>query len=62
MKSKLLSWNMRGLNEGDKCIMVRDSLREWKVVIVCFQETKLEVMSCSAVRRLWGSHMSIGVV
>jgi hypothetical protein len=56
MEPELLSWNVRGLNEGDKCLRVRNLLREWKVDIVCIQETKLEVMSCSIVRRLWGCH------
>jgi exonuclease III len=47
--SKLLSWNVRGLNEENKCLMVRNLFREWKVDIVCFQETKLEVMSRNVV-------------
>jgi hypothetical protein len=55
MKPKVLFWNLRGLNEGDKCLSVRNLLREWKVDIVCFQETKLEVMSHS-VYSLWGCH------
>jgi len=29
-------------------------LREWKVGIVCFQETKREALSRSVVRSLWG--------
>jgi hypothetical protein len=53
MKHRLLSWNVRGLNEGPR---VWNLLREWKVDIVCFQETKLEVMCCSVVRSLWGCH------
>jgi exonuclease III len=50
MKPKILFWNVRRLNEGDKCLRVRNLLRKWKVDVVCFQETKLEVMSpyCSA--------------
>jgi len=47
---------VKGLNDEDKCPRVRNLLREWKVDIVCFQETKLEVMSCSVVRSLWGCH------
>jgi exonuclease III len=56
MKPKTLSWNVRGLNDGDKYLRVRNLLREWKVDIVCFQETKLEVVSRSVVRSLWGCH------
>lgn len=59
MKPQLLSWNMRGLNERDKCLRVRNLLRDWKVDIVCFQETKLEVLSCSVVCSLWGCHHAI---
>ncbi len=62
MKPKILSWNARGLNEGDTCLRVRNLLRDWKVEIVCFQETKLEVMSCSVVRSCGVSIMWIGVV
>ena len=28
-----------GLNEGKKCLRVRNLLHDWKVDIVCFQET-----------------------
>jgi Mg/Co/Ni transporter MgtE len=34
MKPKLIYWNVRGLNDGDKCLRVRNLLREWKVGIV----------------------------
>ena len=49
MKPKILSWILKGLNEGDKWLRVRNLLRDWKVDVVCFQETKLEVTSCSVV-------------
>jgi hypothetical protein len=33
-------------------------LRDWKLDIVCLQETKLQIMSCNIVRSLWGwSHV-----
>jgi hypothetical protein len=35
---------------------VSNLLREWKVNIVCFYETKLEVMSCSVMHSLWGCY------
>jgi exonuclease III len=41
MKPKL-SWIVRGFNEGDKHLRVRNLLRERKSGVVCFQETKLE--------------------
>ena len=35
MTLKLLSWNVRGLNEIDKRLQVRNLLRSWKADIVC---------------------------
>jgi hypothetical protein len=49
MKPKILSWNVRGFNERD-----RNLLGEWKDDIVCLQETKLELVSRTVVRCLWG--------
>ena len=49
LKPKLLSWNVRGLNEGDKWLRVRNLLRQLKVDIICLQETKLEHISSSVV-------------
>jgi hypothetical protein len=34
MKPRIISWNVRGLNEGDKCLRVRNMLRHWKADIV----------------------------
>jgi endonuclease/exonuclease/phosphatase family metal-dependent hydrolase len=39
---KILSWNVRGLNEGGKRLKVRNLIRQWKADIICLQETKLE--------------------
>ena len=46
MKPKILSWNVRGLNEGEKRLRVRNLLRKWKVDIVRFQETKVNHDEC----------------
>jgi exonuclease III len=54
MKPMILSWNVRGLNERSKRLRISDLIRDWKVDIVCFQETKLHSLSCSIVRSLWG--------
>lgn len=51
MKLKLLSWNVRGLIEGDKHLRVGNLLRQWKANIICLQGTKLEYISSSS---LWG--------
>lgn len=54
MKPKILSWNVSGLNERDKQLRVKNLLREWKVDIVCLQETKLEHLSRVVAHSLWG--------
>ena len=54
MKPKLISWNIRGLNEIDKRSRVKNLLRQWKADIICLQETKLESISSIMVRSLLG--------
>ena len=41
MKLKMMSWNVRGLNDPWKRLIVRNLLREWNCDVVCLQETKL---------------------
>ena len=41
MKLKMISWNVRGLNDPQRHLVVRNLLREWKGDIICLQETKL---------------------
>ena len=41
MKIKMISWNVRGLNDPQKRIVVKNMLREWKCDVVCLQETKI---------------------
>jgi hypothetical protein len=53
MKHKILSWNVRGLNEGNKRLRVRKLLSQWKVDTVCLQETKLELITNGLVQSLW---------
>ena len=53
MNLKLLSWNVRGLNEVDKRLQIRNLLRSWMADIVCLQETKLEWITRGIVRSLW---------
>ena len=52
-KHKILSWNVRGLNEGKKRSRVKRLLRQWKVDIVCLQETKLDMITTGLVQSLW---------
>ena len=54
MKPKILSWNVRGLNDGGKCLRVMRLLRQWKADIVCLQNTELEFTSSGIVNNMWG--------
>lgn len=49
-----MSWNLRGLNEGDERRRVRNLLKQWKANVIYLQETKLEYISSSVVSSLWG--------
>lgn len=42
MNLKILSWNVRDLNEKDKRLQIKKLLRTLRVDIVFLQETKLE--------------------
>ena len=44
MKLRMVSWNVRDLNDLRKRLVVRNLLREWNYDIVCLQETKLAGM------------------
>ncbi|KAG6646425.1 hypothetical protein CIPAW_07G008100 [Carya illinoinensis] len=58
MKPKTVTWNVRGLNDVDKRLRIRNMIREWKVDIVCLQETKLNYIDRGIVRSLWsGVHV-----
>ena len=53
MKLKMISWNVRGLNDSQKRLVIRNLLREWKCDIICLQETKLDGMDSQMVCSLW---------
>ena len=55
MNLKLLSWNVRGLNNPQKRYTVKNLLKEWKCDVVCFQETKLDYVNLAVVKSLWSS-------
>ena len=44
MKIRVLSWNIRGVNDKDKQKVIRAFLRSNKVDLVCLQETKIQDM------------------
>lgn len=52
---------MRGLNEMEKRLRIKGLLRDWKVDIICFQETKLENISKEVIHSLWGCQHVLGL-
>ena len=53
MKIKMISWNVRGLNDPRKRLVVKNLLREWKCNVVCLQEKKIACMNKQLVCSLW---------
>ena len=53
MNLKILSWNVRGLNDCRKRSIVKNLLREWKCDVICLQETKLTGLDRQMVGNLW---------
>ncbi|KAG2711914.1 hypothetical protein I3760_04G100200 [Carya illinoinensis] len=50
----MLSWNIRGLNDPNKWLRVKNLLCQWKLDIVCLQETKLEFIDRSIITSIRG--------
>ena len=55
MNLNIVSWNVRGLNDKDKCLRMRSLIRMWKADIICLQENKLAVITRRVVQSLWGN-------
>ena len=52
---KLLSWNVRGINDKEKRLLIKNVLRDWRCNLVCFQETKLDEVQLSDIRSIEGN-------
>ena len=52
MKLKILSWNVRGVNDRNKRKLIKALIRSQNVDLVCLQETKMIEMSLGVVRSL----------
>ena len=50
MTLKIMSWNVRGVNNRDKRKVLKAFIRSKKVDIVCLQEAKIQNMSVGMVR------------
>ena len=53
---RMLSWNVSGINDLCKRDVLKSFLRDWKCDLICLQEIKLEEVTCSVVRSLWGNY------
>ncbi|CAN6352985.1 unnamed protein product [Urochloa humidicola] len=54
----LLSWNVRGLGDPDKCKLVRDTLSTPFLDVACLQETKLDATTTAKARSFLPSSLS----
>ena len=52
MKVKILSWNVRGVNDFEKKKFIRNFIRTQKVYLVCLQETKIQGMNKALVHSI----------
>ena len=58
MKLKLLSWNVRGANNPNKRIVLRNFIRSQRADLVCLQETKIQEVSPAVARSLGVGRLS----
>jgi exonuclease III len=56
-KFKILSWNVRGLNEKDKRATVLNFINSEKSDIVCLQETKLASIDDAVLKQIVGTDL-----
>ena len=54
MKIRIVSWNVRVVNEKNKRVIIRAFIKAQKADLVCLQETKLQEMSDGMVQSLGG--------
>ena len=52
MKVKIISWNVRGVNDPEKRKVVKNFIRSQRVDLVCLQETKIQGMNKALVHSI----------
>ena len=52
MKVKILSWNVRGVNDPEKRKVIKNFIRTQRVDLVCLQETKIQGMNKALVHSI----------
>ena len=52
MRLRILSWNIKGVNDRDKRKLIKNVIKTQKVDLVCLQETKIREMTSGIVRSL----------
>lgn len=53
---RIIGWNIRGLNDLNKCDKVRAFFKDYLIDIALLQETKIEYPDFRFFRRLGGYH------
>ena len=49
---KILSWNVRGVNDAEKRKLIKSVIRSQRAELVCLQETKVQTMTMNLVKSL----------
>ena len=52
MKVKIISWNVRGVNDLEKRKVIGNFIRAQRVDLVCLQETKIQGMNKALVHNI----------
>lgn len=50
----ILSWNVRGMGNPERRMVIKDVIKSNKVKIALIQESKLNSMSDRIIREVWG--------
>lgn len=61
MKLKIMSWNVRGAKDGKKRKLVKAMVRQFRLDLICLQDTKIQEMSMGLSEELLWEEIWIGV-